>query len=502
MNEGCAMRQLLYIFNSLAMLCDMLCNVLASVAGYYILYTFYVPWNKVEPLPDADGILRSVFREPNVAFLVLVLSAFSILVYYLGNMYTPMRRERSAQHLLRVTLCNATIFIILLLIILAFSNFKLFFFVWLSFTVVLSSLLLMLRWRLFIILRDYLKRTDIGRLRVVIVTDDPALTRYYLREIRHRREYGYDFVGYVGDCRVGRETCLGGLSELDRVLVENKPDEVVFAVSKLSRKNLISLVNIADDRCAKTSLIPHYYSYFRSPRQIVNVGSMPLIDLRYTAANSVGGRLSKRIFDFVVATFMLVALSPVFLVTAIGVKLSSPGPVFFKQERIGKNGKTFTMYKFRSMRENDRGDVEWGSESDPRKTKFGNFIRRYAIDELPQLFNVIIGNMSLVGPRPERAYFVELFRESVPMYMLKHQVLPGITGLSQISGLRGDTSIEERIRKDLEYIENWSFVTDLKILLLTPFRIRNRDEVYAKNEARVREENARLAEEMLEDEAE
>ena len=229
---------------------------------------------------------------------------------------------------------------------------------------------------------------------------------------------------------------------------------------------------------------------------------MPLIDLRYTPANSVVGRLIKRVFDFAVALVMLISLSPVFLIAAIGVKLSSPGPVFFKQERIGKNGKPFTMYKFRSMRENDRGDVEWGSESDPRKTRFGNFIRRYAIDELPQLFNVLIGNMSLVGPRPERAYFVELFRESVPMYMLKHQVLPGITGLSQICGLRGDTSIEERIRKDLEYIENWSFLTDLKILLLTPFRIRNRDEEYAKTEARVREESEKLAEEMLEDDAE
>ena len=234
------MRQLLYIFNSLAMLCDMLCNILASVVGYYILYIFYVPWNKVEPLPDGEGFLRVGLDAPNVAFLVLLLSAFSLLIYYLGNMYAPARRERGGQHLLRVALCNAFIFIILLLVILAFSNYKLFLFVWLSFTVALSSVLLMLRWRLFIILRDYLKRTDIGRLRVVIVTDDPALTRYYLHEIRHHREYGYDFVGYVGDCRVGRETCLGGLSDLDSVLVEVKPDEVVFAVSKLCCRSSIS----------------------------------------------------------------------------------------------------------------------------------------------------------------------------------------------------------------------------------------------------------------------
>ena len=169
---------------------------------------------------------------------------------------------------------------------------------------------------------------------------------------------------------------------------------------------------------------------------------------------------------------------PIMIFAAIGVFISSPGPVLFKQKRVGKMGKIFTMYKFRSMRLNRDSNKAWSHKGDSRKTKFGAFIRSTAIDELPQLFNVLFGDMSLVGPRPEIPHFVEEFKQNIPLYMIKHYVKPGMTGLAQIKGLRGDTSVEKRIREDIEYIENWSLGLDFAILFATPFKAFNKNEIY------------------------
>jgi exopolysaccharide biosynthesis polyprenyl glycosylphosphotransferase len=157
------------------------------------------------------------------------------------------------------------------------------------------------------------------------------------------------------------------------------------------------------------------------------------------------------------------------LVIAVAVKVSSPGPVFFSQERVGKNRRLFRMYKFRSMKVSgeDTSDTKWTTPEDARKTKVGTFLRKTSLDELPQFINVLIGDMSIIGPRPERPYFVEQFKEDIPKYMVKHRVRPGITGWAQINGWRGDTSIEERIKCDIDYIENWTFGLDLKIVLKT-----------------------------------
>ena len=164
--------------------------------------------------------------------------------------------------------------------------------------------------------------------------------------------------------------------------------------------------------------------------------------------------------------------SPLMLLAVVMIKLTSPGPVIFHQERVGLNRKPFMMYKFRSMHlQTDEEEREqWTTKDDPRKTRWGAFMRKTSIDELPQFFNVLKGDMSVVGPRPERPFFVEKFREEVPRYMIKHQVRPGITGWAQVNGLRGDTSIEERINHDLYYIENWTFAFDMQIIFLTVFK--------------------------------
>ena len=174
---------------------------------------------------------------------------------------------------------------------------------------------------------------------------------------------------------------------------------------------------------------------------------------------------------------LIVLTSPLMLFAAVGVKLSSPGPVLFRQERVGLNKKPFYMYKFRSMRVNDRQTTGWSTDNDPRKTRFGSFIRKFSIDELPQFFNVLKGDMSLVGPRPELPFFVNQFKESIPLYMVKHQVRPGITGWAQVNGFRGDTSIKGRIEHDIYYIENWTILFDIKILFMTVFRFSNSEKL-------------------------
>ena len=190
----------------------------------------------------------------------------------------------------------------------------------------------------------------------------------------------------------------------------------------------------------------------------------------------------KRAFDIVVSLLLLVISLPVMLFVALGVLISLGRPVLFRQRRVGQGGRDFEMLKFRSMRDSDVSGEHWSTGIDERKTRFGNFIRRFSLDELPQLINVLRGEMSLVGPRPELAHFVEKFSSEIPDYEKRHLVKPGITGLAQIRGLRGDTSLSERTSEDLSYIERWSLWLDIKILAMTPFRMLNKKEIYTKGE--------------------
>ena len=198
---------------------------------------------------------------------------------------------------------------------------------------------------------------------------------------------------------------------------------------------------------------------------------MPVINIRAVPLQNLFNRIIKRLLDLVGAIFAIILFSPVFIILAIIIKLTSKGPIIFKQERVGLHNKPFIMYKFRSMIvQNDEDEKKaWTTKDDPRTTWIGGIIRKISFDELPQLFNVLFGNMSLVGPRPERQQFVDEFKETIPRYMIKHQVRPGMTGWAQINGLRGDTDIEKRIQYDIWYIENWTLGLDIKILLLTLF---------------------------------
>ena len=211
---------------------------------------------------------------------------------------------------------------------------------------------------------------------------------------------------------------------------------------------------------------------------------MPIINAHGTPLDNAFNAFCKRALDIVGSGILILLTFPVMLAIAVGVRLSSPGPILFRQDRVGKMGKRFKMLKFRSMYVTKDANHTWTTHEDERKTRFGAFLRRSSLDELPQLFNVFKGEMSLVGPRPEVPHFVEYFKNVIPLYMVKHYVKPGMTGLAQIKGLRGDTSVEDRIQADISYIENWSFMMDLLILIKTPFKAFNSSEKYVHSEIR------------------
>lgn len=295
-------------------------------------------------------------------------------------------------------------------------------------------------------------------------------------KVQSNRGLGYDFVGYLSsdkkDTTERNIKYLGNINILSLLLDNKGIDEVIISLDWNEFYRLGELIEVCEKSGVKANLLPFYTKYLPSKPCIDEVEGMPLINIRKIPLDNMLNSFVKRFFDCIVSLIALVIFSPLMLIIALVVKLTSPGPIIYKQERVGQNKQTFYMYKFRSMNtENNGSDMTtWGTSNDKRRTKFGTVIRKLSIDELPQLVNVLKGEMSLVGPRPERPHFVYKFREEIPLYMLKHLVRPGITGWAQVNGWRGDTSIEERIKCDIYYIENWTFFLDIKILFLTVFK--------------------------------
>ena len=295
--------------------------------------------------------------------------------------------------------------------------------------------------------------------RYVVVVGDTEYAQRYVDAISRHREMGYQ----VFDVLKKADTTL-----LEKILTENIIDEAVIALDVEEYKSLGKILEICEKNGVKSSIIPSYTNYVPSKPQIDEIDGIPLINTRYIPLDNIFYSFIKNAFDFIAALLMCVVLSPVMAVIAIAVKLSSEGEILFKQERVGFGGEKFIIYKFRTMRCGTKTDG-WTVKDDPRRTKVGEFLRKNNLDELPQLFNVLKGQMSLIGPRPEQVGYVKHFKEEIPKYMIKHRVKPGITGWAQVNGLRGDTSIEERIKKDIYYIENWSIAFDIKILFRTVF---------------------------------
>ena len=314
-------------------------------------------------------------------------------------------------------------------------------------------------------------------LRRLVILGDGTAARDCLRRIRARQEVGVQVIGSIGDLPLGTLPLLGGYDRLDALLAETSPDMAVIALDETQADALTDILRLCQATGVPLAMLPMSYRTLSARPYREDLAGLPLINIRRVRLDEPAAALLKRLGDILGSAALLVLTSPIMLLAALGTRLSSPGPVLFRQERIGKDRRPFQMLKFRSMRLNDASQTAWTRRGDARRTRFGAFMRRYSIDELPQLWNVLRGDMSLVGPRPEIPLYVDHFKYSVPLYMVRHQVRPGITGWAQVHGLRGNTSIEERVDYDLYYIENWTPLLDIKILLMTPFRgIVNRQE--------------------------
>ena len=305
----------------------------------------------------------------------------------------------------------------------------------------------------------------------VVVVGTGALARQYALDIAAEKRLGFFLDGFIGKQPEGEPLpLLGGIDGLEAYLVAHNIDEVIVALDPDEGSWVDTVIRVCEKSGTKVGIVPFFNNLIPSYPSIEIIGRTKVINLRSNPLDNLGFAAAKRFIDLLVSLVCLIVLSPLFAFIALGIRRSSPGPVFFKQTRVGRNKKLFSMYKFRSMRVNSAQDTAWSTNDDQRKTAFGSFLRKFSLDELPQLINVLRGEMSLVGPRPEIPFYVEQFRESIPLYMVKHQVRPGMTGWAQVNGYRGDTSIEKRIEYDVWYIEHWSLGLDIRILALTLVR--------------------------------
>ncbi len=347
---------------------------------------------------------------------------------------------------------------------------------------------------LHLLARIWLRGRGIGRDRLLLVGSG-EMARIILQRILWSPQLGYELVGVINgeeETELLGIPILGTPEDLPELIENQAIDEIIIAIPEKGHRETLRVIDYCERGRVSIKVFPDVFQYVTNNATIDALGGLPLLSVRDYAMRGYL-LIFKRLIDLAASVIGLVFLSPLMLLVAVAIKLESPGPVFFVQERMGLDGKPFMMLKFRSMRKDAEKDGPgWTTDNDPRQTKLGTFLRKIEMDELPNLFNVFLGEMSLVGPRPEQAHYVEQFQQIVPHYMARHREKGGMTGWAQVNGLRGDTSITERTKYDLWYSENWSIWLDLKIVIRQIWQIFER-----KNEQRAGKD-ARPSEVMVE----
>ncbi len=401
--------------------------------------------------------------------LLFIIIVYTILNYSFG-LYSPQRSESitsETKQILKINIIGLLILITALYVIEVgvYSRYLLAMFA------VFSTTFLIIERFFFRSFLRYVRKKGYNQ-QYILVIGAGELGEKFANKIQENFYIGYKIMGFLDDNKligekISNSKVIGSIEDLEKVIINNTIDMAIITVGSRHYKLIENLLNTVEKYGVKAEIVPDYYRYFNAKPAIDMIDDIPVINIRYVPLDNNLNRLIKRIFDIIVVTIGIIIISPILLVTAILVKLSSPGPVIFKQKRVGNNRKEFCIYKFRSMRVQDNEDYHWTKENDPRNTKLGSFIRKTNIDELPQFFNILKGDMSLIGPRPERPFFVDKFRDEIPKYMIKHHVRPGMTGYAQINGYRGNTSIKKRIEYDIYYVENWNLFLDIKIFFMT-----------------------------------
>ena len=418
--------------------------------------------------------------EPEFYFAALILIVpFYLVLYSFFNLYTPKRvlgRRNEFGKILKANTIGVLVFGLVLYLgskephLYNFSRRLVVYFYVINILLITAE-----RNTIRIVLRS--ARSRGYNLKHILLVGYSSAAEGFVDRVKQNPEWGYQIRGILDDRKErGSEyngiRIIGSIDDLDYILEQNALDEIAITLSITEYANLEQIVAACEKSGVHTKFIPDYNHIIPTIPYMEDLQGLPVIHIRRVPLTGVFNATMKRCVDIVGALFGLIIFSPIMLVTAALIKLTSPGPVIFSQERIGLHNRPFKMYKFRSMTVQDPGKekTQWTTPHDPRVTPVGRFIRKTSIDETPQFFNVLIGDMSLVGPRPERPLFVEKFKEEIPRYMIKHQVRPGLTGWAQVNGYRGDTSITKRIEHDLYYIENWSLGFDFKIMFLTIFK--------------------------------
>lgn len=419
--------------------------------------------------PGGAGPALALARDPRSVVTAVVYALVIVAAYALAGLYDASRLRGLWQRCRGVLLIN-TVAILGLGTLFYYFRVGDFSRMVVGLFYALGTLFVVLRWMCKRWLDRARRRRGLGLRHVLLVGGGP-LAAQYLQALEQNPYYGIRVDGCLCDAPTALPVpCLGGYAALDGYLADHAGlDEVVAALEEGELGQLAKVFAACDRHGMRVTMVPFYNEYLPARPTIDVIGDCKLINVRQTPFDNLFNAAVKRGLDILGSLALIVLTSPVLLIVAVGVKLSSPGPIIFKQQRVGLNKKPFMMYKFRSMRVNADQDTAWSTDTDPRKTRFGSFIRKFSLDELPQFFNVLKGDMSLVGPRPEIPYHVAHFQEEIPRYLVRQQVRPGCTGWAQIHGLRGDTDIAERIRYDIWYIENWTVALDIKIIFRTVF---------------------------------
>lgn len=426
----------------------------AGIIGATYFFSWYLRFKSGLFVQDA-GVLPA---KTYFSALFLIIPGY-LLLYSVFQLYMPRRVKSYRKELMDIIRANGIGFMIFILVLYFikqehFSRQMLciFFFINISLEFASRYLIRTILWKM--------RKQGLNQKHILMIGES-QMAEQYMDRLRENPKWGYQVFAHLKD-----------EEKLERILEGNELDEVVIALRAEDYGKLERIVDVCEKAGVHTKMIPDFGNVISTRPYIEDVQGIPVIHVRRVPLNIMRNRVAKRAVDLIGATVAIILFSPVMLLTVLVVALTEEGSVIYRQERVGLHNQVFYMYKFRSMimQDEEKEKAEWSTRNDPRITPVGKLIRRTSIDELPQLFNVLKGEMSLVGPRPERPQFVQKFRDEIPRYMVKHQVHPGMTGWAQINGYRGDTSIEKRIEYDLYYIENWTMVFDMKILILTIFK--------------------------------
>lgn len=456
-------------FSKLYMALDTIILVISFAAAYFVRFDL---------IGAADGV-KYLPLSYYLKYLIYVIIGYAG-IFLISGSYNSKKNFKISSIIIgtiRANFFGAAYFLALLYIFREVNISRAFIFV---FACISTCMMLCYRLLAYLCLKKSHKKGK--HLKNVLIIGYSYTTERYIEALMRHPEWGYRVWGILCDNMV-RDTkymgvsVRGTLSDLQEVFNNNFFTEAVICLKVTDYNDLKEIVTETEKHGIHIKFAPDFQNMISSGAEIEDMDGLPVINIRKSPLSYPGNRFVKRTGDIILSLILIILFFIPMIIICIIIRADGQKKVIFRQTRVGKNGKNFTMYKFCTMRETDTEEEKhmWTTENDSRVTASGAFLRRTSLDELPQLFNILRGDMSLVGPRPERPYFVDKFKEEIPRYMVKHQVRPGLTGLAQVTGYRGDTNIARRIQQDINYIENWNVLLDILILARTIFCIHDKN---------------------------